>query len=102
MVFSLRGLPGQTRRAVLTIIWEAEGPTACLSGSHRQRKIEQFAERKSRRNSAIKLQPAIHIRHYTDLMCLQNDYPEWQITTSLDQIFEEFVVDFAAGAAAAA
>lgn len=31
-----------------------------------------------------------HIVYYTDLARFQSDYPEWQITMSLDDIFEEF------------
>jgi CDP-paratose 2-epimerase len=31
-----------------------------------------------------------HICYYSDLRRFQNDYPDWQITTSLNQILEEF------------
>ena len=65
-------------------------------------KIEQLAGRKIEKEFSDQARTGDHICYYTDLRCFQNDYPEWQITTSLDQIFEEFVVDFAAGAAAAA
>ena len=44
----------------------------------------------------------IHDGRIGSLRRFQNDYPAWQITTSLDQIFEEFLVDFTAGAAVAA
>jgi CDP-paratose 2-epimerase len=65
-------------------------------------KIEQLAGRKIEKEFSDQARTGDHICYYTDLRCFQNDYPEWQITTSLDQIFEEFVADFAAGAAAAA
>ena len=65
-------------------------------------KIEQLAGTKIEKTFSDQARTGDHICYYTDLRCFQNDYPAWQITTSLDQIFEEFVVDFTAGAAVAA
>lgn len=31
-----------------------------------------------------------HICYYTDMSSFHSDYPEWQITTTIDDIFEEF------------
>lgn len=42
-----------------------------------------------------------HIVYYTDLSRFREDYPEWRLTMSIDDIFEEFArVSFAAVAAA--
>jgi CDP-paratose 2-epimerase len=65
-------------------------------------KIEQLVGKKIEKEFSDQPRTGDHICYYTDLRRFRNDYPEWGITTSLDQIFEEFVADFAAGGAVAA
>jgi CDP-paratose 2-epimerase len=65
-------------------------------------KVEQLIGKKIEKEFSDQARTGDHICYYTDLTRFRNDYPEWQITTSLDQIFEEFVADFTADAVVAA
>jgi CDP-paratose 2-epimerase len=65
-------------------------------------RFEQLVGIKIEKTFSDQARTGDHICYYTDLRRFQNDYPEWRITTGLDQIFEEFVVDFASGADVAA
>jgi CDP-paratose 2-epimerase len=64
--------------------------------------IETLLGRKVEREFSAQARTGDHICYYTDLRRFQNDYPEWQITTSLSQILEEFAADFVVNTVAAA
>jgi CDP-paratose 2-epimerase len=65
-------------------------------------RIEQLLGNKIEKEFSEQNRTGDHICYYSDMRRFRNDYPEWQITTTLNQIFDEFASDFAAAKAAAA
>ena len=58
-------------------------------------RFEELLDRKLDREYVDKPRRGAHICYISDLRRLRADYPEWELTMSLDAIFEEFAQAFA-------
>jgi CDP-paratose 2-epimerase len=57
-------------------------------------KIEQVIGKKISYKYSGENRSGDHICYYTDLRKFKNDYPDWEMTRSLDNIFEEFAQSY--------
>jgi CDP-paratose 2-epimerase len=57
-------------------------------------RIEQLAGRKLRWTLSEKARSGDHVCYYTDLTRVRTDHPRWQLTTTIEQIFEELAVSY--------